>query len=532
MAADSSVGSVAVEEGPMCDCAIERVLKSGFSSLPYEEKLNIIKSDKPKKLLNNDLGTQSKGVKAFMRHFNENMYDTVPWLCGCHRLRKLFCWPCLLFSQEKSAWSRIGFDDLNNLHKSQKRHQVTQNHIMCLKQFTQFGKTRIESCLSEQFRLSIERHNEDVRRNRRILSQMIKVVCFLGKQELAFRGHDESEGSLNRGNYVELLKEFGDFDVELSHHLSNSTVFSGLSSDIQNDIIFSVSQLMTEEIKKEISDTPFVGIIMDEATDYATKSQLSVILRYVTKAGNIEERFLYFRDVSDDRTANSLAHHVFNVLHEFNCETKLVSQTYDGAAVMSGEHSGLQRRVREKCPQAIFVHCYAHRLNLVLSQAVSFIKQCKIFFVTLSGFGIFFSKSTKRMAALDNEIKKRFPTLAPTRWTYSNRLLQTVYEHKQQIEDLLTSIVENSDSWDPETVCNARSLLSTVHDFDFNFFLNVFYSIFPQADILFQVLQKKAFDIEFCSKQVEKFSSHLTKLREDFESIWNKVAYNSDKPAT
>ncbi|KAJ4430555.1 hypothetical protein ANN_19143 [Periplaneta americana] len=135
------------------------------------------------------------------------------------------------------------------------------------------------------------------------------------------------------------------------------------------------------------------------------------------------------------------------------------------------------------------------------------------------------------MAALDNEIKKRFPTLAPTRWTYSNRLFQTVYEHKQQIEDLLTSIVENSDSWDPETVCSARGLLSTVHDFDFNFFLNVFYSIFPQADILFQVLQKIAFDIEFCSKQVEKFSSHLTKLREDFESIWNKVSYNSVKPA-
>ncbi|KAJ4430232.1 hypothetical protein ANN_22444 [Periplaneta americana] len=229
---------------------------------------------------------------------------------------------------------------------------------------------------------------------------------------------------LMRGNYVELLKEFGDFDVELPHHLSNSTVFSGLSSGIQNDIIFSVSQLITEEMKKEISDTPFVGIIMDEAMDYATKSQLSVILRYVTKAGNIEERFLYFRDVSDDRTANSLAHHVFNVLHEFNCETKLVSHTYDGAAVMSGkqEEVGIQKQ-------------------------------------------------------------------------------STVLE-----------------------------VLSTVHDFDFNVLLNVFYSIFPQADILFQVLQKKAFDIEFCSKQVEKFSSHLTKLREDFESIWDKVSYNSDKP--
>ncbi|KAJ4451918.1 hypothetical protein ANN_03396, partial [Periplaneta americana] len=49
------------------------------------------------------------------------------------------------------------------------------------------------------------------------------------------------------------------------------------------------------------------------------------------------------------------------------------------------------------------------------------------------------------------------------------------------------------------------------------------------ADKLFQVLQKKTFDIEFCSKQVDKFSSHLTKLREDFESIWDKISYEQGK---
>ena len=96
-----------------------------------------------------------------MRHFNVNMHEKVPWLCGCH----CSAGHCLLFSQEKNAWSHTGFDDLNNFYKSQKIHQVTQNHIMGLKQF---GKQRIESCLSEQFRLSIEKHNEEVRRNRRI----------------------------------------------------------------------------------------------------------------------------------------------------------------------------------------------------------------------------------------------------------------------------------------------------------------------------------------------------------------------------
>jgi hypothetical protein len=37
-------------------------------------------------------------------------------------------------------------------------------------------------------------------------------------------------------------------------------------------------------------------------------------------------------------------------------------------------------------PNAIFVHCYAHRHNLVLAQSASFIKEVKVFFATLPGF--------------------------------------------------------------------------------------------------------------------------------------------------
>ena len=44
----------------------------------------------------------------------------------------------------------------------------------------------------------------------------------------------------------------------------------------------------------------------------------------------------------------------------------MVSQGYDGAAVMSGCVSGVQKRIRDLVPQAIYVHCHAHCLNLVL----------------------------------------------------------------------------------------------------------------------------------------------------------------------
>ena len=118
----------------------------------------------------------------------------------------------------------------------------------------------------------------------------------------------------------------------------------------------------------------------------------------VSDNGEIQERFLGFTDVSRDRSANALADYIFHMMDEFNCGSKLVTQCYNGAAVMTGEFSGLQKRVKEKYPDALFIHCFAHRLNLVLSQTTSNIKECKIFFITLSNFSSFFSKSTKRTA--------------------------------------------------------------------------------------------------------------------------------------
>ena len=45
-----------------------------------------------------------------------------------------------------------------------------------------------------------------------------------------------------------------------------------------------------------------------------------------------------------------------------------IAQASDGASVMSGKEKGVQKLLRDAVGNAcLFVHCYAHRLNLVLS---------------------------------------------------------------------------------------------------------------------------------------------------------------------
>jgi hypothetical protein len=60
-----------------------------------------------------------------------------------------------------------------------------------------------------------------------VLKRCIDTVCFLATRELLFHGHNEGEGSLNRGVYQGALNLLAIHDASLSTHLETSTTFRG-----------------------------------------------------------------------------------------------------------------------------------------------------------------------------------------------------------------------------------------------------------------------------------------------------------------
>ena len=118
----------------------------------------------------------------------------------------------------------------------------------------------------------------------------------------------------------------------------------------------------------------FVAVIMDETTDVSTKSQLSTVFRYISSERKVKERFLGLTDVSSDWTTVRLSDILFDTIDQFQCSQKIIEQTYDGAPVMPGPIRGLQALVKEKYLETgvLFVHCYDHRLSLVLQKSASF----------------------------------------------------------------------------------------------------------------------------------------------------------------
>ena len=94
---------------------------------------------------------------------------------------------------------------MKNLPRSLSKHEISNIHIQSQISFKAFGTSRIDLALNEQQRQDNSLRNSKVKENREILKILINGTCYLGNQELAFRGNDESATSFNHGNHVELI---------------------------------------------------------------------------------------------------------------------------------------------------------------------------------------------------------------------------------------------------------------------------------------------------------------------------------------
>ena len=164
-----------------------------FSKLDFQSKQELINTGRPTPELRGLLQTTGVGNRReTTRSFQTDWYSRKDWLCGCAIKNRIYCFPCLLFSTSETVWTQTGFCDLKNLPRSLDKHERSTAHIQNQISLKTFGTARIDLALNEQRRLNISLHNAKVKKNREILKDLINATCFLAKQELAFRGNDES----------------------------------------------------------------------------------------------------------------------------------------------------------------------------------------------------------------------------------------------------------------------------------------------------------------------------------------------------
>ena len=220
-------------------------------------------------------------------------------------------------------------------------------------------------------------------------------------------------------------------------------------------------------------------MLVDETKDVSKVEQLAIVLRYIDiKAAAIHERFLTYVP-AESLTAESLTTYILTTLRKYQLDSKfMVSQGYDGASVMSGGCSGVQTRIREIAPQAIYVHCNAHCLNLCLVDCAKAVCEASEFFASLESLYVFLSSSKCHTIFMQQQ-KEIYPDKQPrqlqrlsdTRWACRQGAVNTVCYTFDAIIATLSAVIEGTNG---AKSAEARGLLSLVNSFRFVLCLVIF----------------------------------------------------------
>ncbi|XP_025196827.1 zinc finger MYM-type protein 1-like [Melanaphis sacchari] len=219
-----------------------------------------------------------------------------------------------------------------------------------------------------------------------------------------------------------------------------------ISPEIQNDIIKATSKLVLQLIINEVHiGSQIFSLIVDEARDQSKTEQMSICIRYLHNL-KIKERFLGFVELNE-LNAQALCDGIIFFLNNVGLDiSNCVSQSYDGASVMSGAFSSVQTKIRElaqnPCP---YIHCHAHRLNLVLVDVTKNIQEVDEILGLLEAIYAFQSVSTIRHHAFLKETKYKVPQHCETRGSTKKQEAaeaKEVKKYKVGFEEL-TKIIEN-----------------------------------------------------------------------------------------
>ncbi|CAN6215580.1 unnamed protein product [Urochloa humidicola] len=135
-------------------------------------------------------------------------------------------------------------------------------------------------------------NKEEEKRYEIRLTTSLDVARFLIMQADAFRGHDESPTSLNKGTFREMVDWYKDkVEAVKEAYDKGAKNCQMLCADIQKDLTKACAEVVMEEIMDEIRGRKF-SVLIDEARDVSIKEQMAVILRFVNDEGKVLERFL------------------------------------------------------------------------------------------------------------------------------------------------------------------------------------------------------------------------------------------------
>jgi hypothetical protein len=461
------------------------------------------------------------------RRFLKSWFSNYDWLEYSDADDSAYCLYCFVMSSCElqcaqdafvtrgfTSWGKVGGKDCKLLkHNESHRHKVNFDKVKLF--------LRPELSVASSLVALSKQQQED---NKKRLNVTIDAVRFLINQNLAFRGHDESSHSDNRGNFLELTGLLFKYHDPIATAPGNN---SYSSPEVQKGICQAIHELVLEKIYDEVKSAKFC-LMIDETADESGKEQMTFVIRFVTESGHVVERFLGMITVPETSAAT-----LYNATRRFLLSHRLQisqirGQGYDGAANMKGEHKGLRTLIQKDSPTAFYVHCFNHQLQLALVDLASQHAVVWQFFSTLSAVVTCVTSSTKRMEELREAHKEQtaahptagkganqhsaLPKACDTRWSsHYNSVCSLLLMFDAVVEVIQTVSTDGT----PKQRGEAHGLLQSISTFDFIFTLHLAEKFLGITHCLSQALQRRDSDIVNAVSLIQLTKDKLAKFRHE-----------------
>ena len=468
----------------------------------------------------------------------------------------LFCVSCVCFSAlsdspfvssgfrnwKKALGKKTGYID---------QHTHSENHRLAEEKAALFLQTR-QPGTDFHAKLTKEVAEQQLRTTKGILS-IIDIIIALGQRGIPFRGNWDKKSKSEDGNFAFFVKWKSTFHKDLKDHMELAAENAKYTSPrIQNEIISLCEGVIRERITACIPK--YWSLMADETQDCSTTEQVSICVRYVSNSGEICEDFMGFVKVEkmDAKTkADTLLTTVQGWGLNMSC---LVAQGYDGASVMSSSKNGVQAKVKEVYPNATYVHCRSHVLNLAVSSGCQSVPPIRNLFDSVEKLTWFLSGSAKRKATFletasreggeqqllellidDDNIasesaqaikeggrKKTVPKLCATRWTAR---LSTLSALLAKYVEVLRTLEAIRDSSTGDARSDSASYIRLLEDSQFIVSLTVAQFVLSFLGSVTTSLQSRDCNLADAYNDVALARECIRDSRSDscWEKVWERI---------
>ena len=360
--------------------------------------------------------------------------------------------------------------------------------------------------------------------------------------------------TINHGNFLESIIYLSTYDEILRTHLqkavslsqkrknqANATAKKGhqaagrgslvtfLSKTFVNRLVLIIHNLIQRAIVREVKHKMF-SLQVDSSQDISTVDQAAIVLRYV-KESVVIERLVAVLQVKDS-TGEGLSDLLQKSFRSLDLTfSRLIGMSFDGASNMRGQFNGLQSKIKSIQPKAVYIWCYAHRLNLCVADCCNII-EAKNFFGFLNWLATFIGESAKRTDVWTDHLKnkygnarlKKLQKIGETRWWAKDKPLTEMFGDGDNLFLVTIEVlfyIADSGKCDGNISSEAESLYQKLTEFKVILTAHIFLLVFKVIGPVSRYLQTPRLNFKIACDTVRNARVDIDKI--EFDLVHEKA---------